>query len=72
MDDKDDNEVEIVGDMDVTMGVSDGPIIAASGSEAMHITLSSRFHFFTQLLILSDGHQQPFQRRSQSQDSPQR
>ena len=56
MDNKDNNEVEIIGDMDVTMGVSGGPIIAASGSEAVHITLSSRLHFFTQSLVLSDGH----------------
>lgn len=35
IDDKHKDEVEIVGDVDVTMGVSDGPITAASGFDAI-------------------------------------
>ncbi|EDR02148.1 uncharacterized protein LACBIDRAFT_332718 [Laccaria bicolor S238N-H82] len=34
IDDKDDDEIEIIGDVDVTMGASDGPITAASGPDA--------------------------------------
>ncbi|EDQ99351.1 uncharacterized protein LACBIDRAFT_335112 [Laccaria bicolor S238N-H82] len=37
IDDKDDDEIEIIGDVDVTMGASDGPITAASGPDAMKI-----------------------------------
>ena len=52
----DDDEVEIVGDVDVTMGSSDGPVTAASGAEAVRICLFFRFYHFSQPLVLSDGH----------------
>lgn len=43
VEDKDDDEVEIIGDVDVTMGSSDGPVTAASGAEAVRISLPLGF-----------------------------
>ena len=50
IDDKDDDDVEIIGDVDVTMGASDRPITAASGSDAMRIYSFSRFLLIIQSL----------------------
>ena len=54
----DDDEVEIVGgDMDVTMGASDGPITAMSGPDTVHISINypgfaaSFHHTFSQMTI---------------------
>ena len=56
IDDKDDDDVEIVGDVDVTMGASDGPITAASGSDAVRIYSFSRFLLIIQSLIRTDDY----------------
>ena len=56
IDDKDDDDVEIVGDVDVTMGASDGPITAASGSDAVRIDSFSRFLLIIQSLICTDDY----------------
>ena len=54
--DKDNEDIEIVGDVNVTMGASDGPITAASGSDAMCNYSFSRFLLIIQSLIHTDDH----------------